>query len=554
MKFRRKGVIALTAALYVALFASAAMAEINDDSTLRQAISEASDGGTVILNGAIELDDTTGAIVIDKNITLDLNGYRLSRESNKDTLTHVIEVKNDATLTINDSSAEQSGQIVSTNSLPERARGIRIGDSTTSTSTGKGGEVILNGGTIVADTNLGYGVVMYANCDKDAVEDKENDNREAVPVKFTMNGGAIKTDGYGIVPFGLECDIIINDGKIEVGNGPAISGSASHLGMGGTKITINGGELIAENDAAIYQSQLGTITVTGGTITGGDGIQMKSGTLNVTGGTITATGAFNKEYDDGEDGAVITGAALSLLSDGNAGSSYPGDINVIISGGTLSSQNGYAVVEAAVGKADSKFEALEIQGGTFIGAKDKNVISMTNATNDNITITGGTFSSDLSACEGLDTLTNLPQTATDDSGNYYVVVNATVIAFKTETFELAMNETVVLEVVFTPDNTTEKALTWSSSNEEVAKVDPTTGEITPVAPGTTTITAALADNDSVYASCTVTVTEEEVEPTPPITSDDVKPQPSGSGGGGCSAGFGALALLAALPLLRMRKK
>ena len=52
----------------------------------------------------------------------------------------------------------------------------------------------------------------------------------------------------------------------------------------------------------------------------------------------------------------------------------------------------------------------------------------------------------------------------------------------------------------------------------------------------------------------LTVTEEEVPPTPPVTSDDVKPQPSGSGGGGCSAGFGALALLAALPLLRMRKK
>ena len=547
MKFRRKGVIALTAALYVALFASAAMAEINDDSTLRQAISEASDGGTVILNGAIELDDTTGAIVIDKNITLDLNGYRLSRESNQDTLTHVIEVKNDATLTINDSSAEQSGQIVSTNSLPERARGIRIGDSTTSTSTGKGGEVILNGGTIVADTNLGYGVVMYANCDKDAVEDKENDNREAVPVKFTMNGGAIKTDGYGIVPFGLECDIIINDGKIEVGNGPAISGSASHLGMGGTKITINGGELIAENDAAIYQSQLGTITVTGGTITGGDGIQMKSGTLNVTGGTITATGAFSEEYDDGEDGAVITGAALSLLSDGNAGSSYPGDINVIISGGTLSSQNGYAVVEAAVGKADSKFEALEIQGGTFIGAKDNNVISLTNATNDNITITGGTFSSDLSTLK--EAGVTVPEMTQDANGNYTAVtVPATDLSIDTsnlseyivgEELRLEVGQTLQLKVILTPADSND-VVVWTSSDESVATVSQS-GLVRALKTGTVTITASIThpDAENAYMDEDLTITVVEA---------------GSGGGGGCSAGFGALALLAAVPLLRMRKK
>ena len=178
---------------------------------------------------------------------------------------------------------------------------------------------------------------------------------------------------------------------------------------------------------------------------------------------------------------------------------------------------------------------------------------MTNASDENTTITAGTFSTDLDTCEGLTGLTNLPQTATDENGNYYVVINAESIAFKSETLELAMNETVVLEVIFTPDNTTEKALTWSSSDETVATVD-ADGNITPVAPGTAIITAALADDDSIYATCTVTVTEEEVPPTPPVTSDDVKPQPSGSGGGGCSAGFGALALLSALPLLRMRKK
>ena len=51
---------------------------------------------------------------------------------------------------------------------------------------------------------------------------------------------------------------------------------------------------------------------------------------------------------------------------------------------------------------------------------------------------------------------------------------------------------------------------------------------------------------------TIKIPEVPSEPTDPV-SPDVKPSHS-SGGGGCSAGFGALALLAAVPLMFRRKK
>ena len=51
---------------------------------------------------------------------------------------------------------------------------------------------------------------------------------------------------------------------------------------------------------------------------------------------------------------------------------------------------------------------------------------------------------------------------------------------------------------------------------------------------------------------TIKIPEVPSEPTDPV-SPDVKPSHS-SGGGGCSAGFGALALLAAVPLMSRRKK
>ena len=53
---------------------------------------------------------------------------------------------------------------------------------------------------------------------------------------------------------------------------------------------------------------------------------------------------------------------------------------------------------------------------------------------------------------------------------------------------------------------TNSALTWTSSNEAIATVDQS-GKVTPVAPGTATITATAKDGSNVSGSCKVTVTE-----------------------------------------------
>ena len=55
-----------------------------------------------------------------------------------------------------------------------------------------------------------------------------------------------------------------------------------------------------------------------------------------------------------------------------------------------------------------------------------------------------------------------------------------------------------------PDDATNKALTWKSSNETVATVD-ATGKVTGKKIGTATITATAQDGSGVSGSCTVTV-------------------------------------------------
>ena len=68
---------------------------------------------------------------------------------------------------------------------------------------------------------------------------------------------------------------------------------------------------------------------------------------------------------------------------------------------------------------------------------------------------------------------------------------------------LKAGETAQLTATVTPDNATDKTVTWTSSNEKIATV--ADGKITAVAPGTATITATSGDKS---ATCTVTVAKE----------------------------------------------
>ena len=61
-----------------------------------------------------------------------------------------------------------------------------------------------------------------------------------------------------------------------------------------------------------------------------------------------------------------------------------------------------------------------------------------------------------------------------------------------------------LNAKFKPENATNKNVTWSSSDNEIATVD--NGVVTAVSAGTATITVTTEDGEKT-ATCTVTVTE-----------------------------------------------
>lgn len=553
MKFGKKGLAALAAALCVAFFAPTAMAvDVENEDALRTTVSN---GGEARLMSNIAL--AYEPLIINKEVILDLNGYELSRNSDSKNNSFVISVDG-GTLTVNDSSANKTGTIKSTNINDQKARGIQIGTSSTSDGKGNGGTVFFNGGTVIADTeHNGYGIVLYGNSDT-----SDPDNRKPIPVNLTMKDGAkIEAQFVGIATFGIKSTINIEGGEI-IANGYGISGNGQKWN-GGSEINISGGTITSKEDVAIYHPQDGTLNISGGTITGYDGVQMVGGILNITGGTITATGEFNEIYEKNSDGSIHGGAAVSILS--RAG--YVGEIEVNISGTPkLESKNGYAIAEATVTtdgiiNTEDKFNGMTISGGTFISAADKDTIFVEFATPEDTVITAGTFSSNLSTLSEKITLPTMTQ---DENGNYVAVTEpATDLDIDESnlaelivdgTLQLEAGQTLQLKAILTPADSNDRVV-WASSDETVATVDQN-GLVKAVAVGTVSISASITRSDfSVEDVIEFTVvpatTSDDV--TPP-TSGDVTPPHTGGSGGGCSAGFGALALLAAVPLLRMRKR
>lgn len=83
-------------------------------------------------------------------------------------------------------------------------------------------------------------------------------------------------------------------------------------------------------------------------------------------------------------------------------------------------------------------------------------------------------------------------------------VNVTSITLSSTTMNLEVGQTGTLTATVTPDNATDKTVTWTSSDKNVATVDKDNGTVTAVGEGTATITATAANGKK--DTCKVTVT------------------------------------------------
>ena len=481
LKLRKYGIIFLVL-LMALMCAPMAMADGTEAPDWLKGYFET--GGEFALSEDVSFDKGQLVLSADEPLNLDLNGHTIEWTANgtleKDTRFAIV-VKEGNTLNISDTSTEKNGAVIA-------KKGTFIKNNDGARAIANYGTVNISGGLIEGEYSAMY---LYANSNPSSGDSK---------VVAIMDGGELRAETYALVAFGGTASFTLNNGTIKVtsGDGCAISGNGSNtstVNHGGTEITINDGEIIGgtkAEGAGIYHPQSGMLYIYGGKISGYDGIQMKAGTLAMEGGSIEATGeAVEQPYTKKGDGTHATGSALSLLSQGAAGSSYKGDIEATISGNSeLKSDNNYAVVEAfANGGTALKVKGLTIAGGVFIG---KDALKIANL-KENISVIGGTYSSDPKD------YVREPYVV-KKTGNEYTVVLAGVVVTP-DTAELVLDFAPVRTLTASSDITED--FTWASENESVVTVDGN-GNITAVGAGTANVTATGAISESV-GKCVVTV-------------------------------------------------
>ncbi|MCD8365834.1 MAG: hypothetical protein LUC83_08525 [Clostridiales bacterium] len=397
------------------------VASIGDETytALADAVSDANratSAVTIKLLSSVELDNSVVISNSSATVTLDLNGFSITRGSS--TTSWLVGVGSGASLTVIDSSS--GGAITSSN--------YNVGTDDGSTTYGGYG-ILTNGAlTINSGTVSGYyGVSVSGDSASLTVSGGTvSGTNRAVQVtsrgKVTVTGGAVSGGSYGIIA-GSNADVHVSGGAVSATTIAVQVGTSSSTATA----TISGGTVTASTYYAIYN--YGTTNISSGAVTAkndSDGTKafavVNYGTLSVTGGTVTGTGLgiFTKDTsacvtigtEDSTDNStpVITGGASGeaiYMTNGATTTVYSGTIidtsdtgsGIVVYGdstnNTALTVNGGIITGKDFGISTNGSSTagkciIKVNGGTITGATGMYLP----AVDSNTTITGGKITGD----------------------------------------------------------------------------------------------------------------------------------------------------------------
>lgn len=385
--------------------------------TLAKAIAEAKENDTITLLREVDLG--SDRVTINKAVTLDLNGCTLTSSNATNTLCLAA-----SRVTVQDSKG--NGKIQNTGSGSNNIAVVVNGQDT---------EAYFKSGTVSGN----YAVFIQNGA------------------KAVIDGGKY-TGTYGINTVGTgdeanKTAVEINGGEIQaVAFAVAGNGSDDY-----TETVITGGRLESTEGNVIYHPQVGDLTIKGDAeLIGPNGVQYcGAGTLTIAeNAVITATLPFTefptKPASQG-DGSTDDGAALSVVSRGGGYQGEGQTMTVNITGGTLTSRNNAAIAVYRLERVDGQWTtnentkivsylaALKVSGGNFSAGSKKDAFEIDTQAADEISVTGGYFTSDPSDYVPENAEPKLFVVASDKTGYAYMVTTTAptevdpIVTEKTET-------------------------------------------------------------------------------------------------------------------------
>ena len=272
--------------------------------TLAAAVEAAKDDETIELLADAE---AAGIEIEDKSLTFNLNGYTIKGTTDASYL--FSPWGNETTTVFNGGTLEVVRQV--SGSMAVQVVG--------GTCTFNNMEVRV----VVPDDMNGYnyGIRAFGNVvGYDSVHVAFNDSRmievEDPEVEETYGLAGLTVMGkYENAAVMADPTVCENDAVLEINNSYVEATSFAVAGNGaahGTKIDINNSDLVSKEATAIYHPQLGEMNISGGSITGVTGIEVRAGVVNLKDNVeIIATGD-STEVDPNGNGTTSTGAAVAV--------------------------------------------------------------------------------------------------------------------------------------------------------------------------------------------------------------------------------------------------
>lgn len=245
-----------------------------------------------------------------------------------------------------------------------------------------------------------------------------NDSSSQKTGKLTLSDTNVKLNSYayGIFTINNNGTLTINGGTIENTGGTDVPYAIDNNStIGNTTLTINGGNIIS-NKAAIRSFANSTtysndIIVNGGNITGSCSLWLQQSNKNAHKLSLTVNG-----------GTLIGEKSYSIYADVN-NDDTSNVVSISINGGIIKNNSNTKATVAFLPRTGNSLENaklnLNITAGTITNENPNGTAlfdsNYANINTDNIHITGGTFSSDVSSY--MDTSVKMTQ---DKNGNYIV--------------------------------------------------------------------------------------------------------------------------------------
>ena len=431
------------------------------------------------------------------NNTLTLHNATIKKSVSTDTSTYVA----GAAIGVHNRNgvAELTITLEGTNTIEDVSAAIHVFAS--STSTGAANLTITGNGSLNASGSYNPGIRVQSNTGNGTlaitgakVTASSSSGGNGVQIRvgngsnasLTVNGGSLTATGSGVSRGGIEFQF----GSSESGSGtPSLNVSGSAMVKASGR---EGG--ISDNSSTDIQIGVGDNS-SGGIVFDGNK------------GTVYGNVTLQKDLTIGKDESLTLAESASLNANGH---------NVIVNGGTLGDS-----IKTNLG--DSVKYTPTITTATLPNGTEGETYNQTLAATGTDDITwslaeGSSLPTNLTLNASTGEISGTPTTAETstftvtatnaygfDSKQFTLTIDVSVesVSLDKTTLELTEGSTETLTATITPNNATNKTVTWESSDTRIATVDQN-GKVTAIAPGTATITVTTADGNHI-ATCSVTV-------------------------------------------------